>query len=130
LGQHPLRRVGPQDLQGTLAPAGLALKAALAKVPGLKVTSVEKLTQKQLADYEKSPPESLEPGLSAKRFGSITLLPIWALGPLRVEPRVNRFERVALQPIVRVNERLSLWPGGFPGGGPGAPPFWTESFRG
>ena len=35
------------------------LKAALAKVPGLKVTSVEKLTQKQLAEYEKLPQESL-----------------------------------------------------------------------
>ena len=35
------------------------LKAALAKVPGLKVTSVEKLTQEQLADYEKLPQESL-----------------------------------------------------------------------
>jgi beta-lactamase regulating signal transducer with metallopeptidase domain len=35
------------------------LKAALATVPGLKVTSVEKLTQEQLLDYEKSPQESL-----------------------------------------------------------------------
>jgi beta-lactamase regulating signal transducer with metallopeptidase domain len=35
------------------------LKAALATVPGLKVTSVEKLTQAQLLDYEKSPQESL-----------------------------------------------------------------------
>jgi beta-lactamase regulating signal transducer with metallopeptidase domain len=35
------------------------LKAALAQIPGLKVTSVEKLTQEQLADYEKSPQESL-----------------------------------------------------------------------
>ena len=35
------------------------LKAALAKVPGLKVTSVEKLTQAQLTEYEKSPQESL-----------------------------------------------------------------------
>ncbi len=35
------------------------LKAALAKVPGLKVTSVEKLTQEQLAAYEKLPQESL-----------------------------------------------------------------------
>ncbi len=35
------------------------LKAVLAKVPGLKVTSVEKLTQEQLTEYEKSPQESL-----------------------------------------------------------------------
>jgi hypothetical protein len=35
------------------------LKAALAKVPGLKVTSVKKLTQEQLAAYQKSPQESL-----------------------------------------------------------------------
>jgi beta-lactamase regulating signal transducer with metallopeptidase domain len=35
------------------------LIAALAKVPNLKVTSVEKLTQEQLADYEKLPQESL-----------------------------------------------------------------------
>jgi hypothetical protein len=34
-------------------------KAALAKVAGLKVTSVEKLTQEKLAEYEKSPQESL-----------------------------------------------------------------------
>jgi hypothetical protein len=32
---------------------------ALAQVPGLKVTSVEKLTQEQLAAYEKLPQESL-----------------------------------------------------------------------
>jgi hypothetical protein len=35
------------------------LKAALARVPGLKVTSVKKLTAAQLAEYEKSPQESL-----------------------------------------------------------------------
>jgi beta-lactamase regulating signal transducer with metallopeptidase domain len=35
------------------------LKAALAVVPGIKVTSVEKLTQETLAEYEKSPQESL-----------------------------------------------------------------------
>jgi hypothetical protein len=35
------------------------LKAALGKIPSLKVTAVEKLTQEQLADYEKSPQESL-----------------------------------------------------------------------
>ncbi len=37
------------------------LKAALAALPGIKVTSVEKLTQEQLTDYEKSPQESLTP---------------------------------------------------------------------
>jgi beta-lactamase regulating signal transducer with metallopeptidase domain len=35
------------------------LKAALAALPGIKVTSVEKLTQEQLTDYENSPQESL-----------------------------------------------------------------------
>jgi len=35
------------------------LKAALSKIPELKVTSVEKLTPEQLAAYEKSPQESL-----------------------------------------------------------------------
>jgi hypothetical protein len=35
------------------------LKAALNKLPGIKVTSVEKLTPKSLAEYEKSPQESL-----------------------------------------------------------------------
>ncbi len=35
------------------------LKAALAALPGIKVTSVEKLTQEHLLDYEKSPQESL-----------------------------------------------------------------------
>lgn len=35
------------------------LKAALAAVPGVKVTSVEKLTQEQIAEYEKLPQESL-----------------------------------------------------------------------
>jgi hypothetical protein len=34
------------------------LKAALDAVPGLKVTSVEKLTKEQLLDYEKLPQES------------------------------------------------------------------------
>jgi beta-lactamase regulating signal transducer with metallopeptidase domain len=36
------------------------LKAALGKEPGIKVTSVEKLTQKTLTEYEKSPQESLQ----------------------------------------------------------------------
>jgi hypothetical protein len=36
------------------------LKAALAKVEGIKVASVEKLTEEQLLEYEKSPQESLE----------------------------------------------------------------------
>ncbi len=35
------------------------LKAALGKVPGVKVTSVQKLTQEQLAEYDQSPQESL-----------------------------------------------------------------------
>jgi hypothetical protein len=35
------------------------LKTALAKVSGIKVTTVEKLTPKTLAEYEKSPQESL-----------------------------------------------------------------------
>jgi hypothetical protein len=41
-----------------LAYDGEELKAALEKIPELKVTSVEKLNQEQLAEYEKSPQES------------------------------------------------------------------------
>ena len=35
------------------------LKAVLAKVPGIKITSVQKLTQEQLTEYQKSPQQSL-----------------------------------------------------------------------
>ena len=42
-----------------LAYDGKQLEAALNKVPGIKVISVEKLTQKTLAEYEKLPQESL-----------------------------------------------------------------------
>jgi hypothetical protein len=35
------------------------LKASLAKVPGLKVTSVEKITAPEFITYEQSPQESL-----------------------------------------------------------------------
>ena len=42
-----------------LAYDGAQLKAALDKVPSIKVTSVEKLTDETLAAYEKSPQESL-----------------------------------------------------------------------
>jgi hypothetical protein len=52
-------RQGDKLIGSFLASDGEQLKAALAKVPELKVLSVEKLTQKQLADYEKSPQESL-----------------------------------------------------------------------
>jgi hypothetical protein len=37
------------------------LRSALNKVPGLKITSVEKLTREQLVEYEKLPQESLGP---------------------------------------------------------------------
>ena len=46
------------ELPGVLA-YGESEDAALSKVQGIKVTSVDKLTKEQLAEYEKSEQESL-----------------------------------------------------------------------
>lgn len=59
IGYFVTKKQGDKLIGSFLAYDADQLKAALAKVPGLKVTSVEKLTQEQLADYEKLPQESL-----------------------------------------------------------------------
>jgi beta-lactamase regulating signal transducer with metallopeptidase domain len=59
IGYFRTKKEGDKLIGSFLAYDPDQLKAALAKVPGLKVTSVEKLTQKQLAAYEKLPQESL-----------------------------------------------------------------------
>jgi hypothetical protein len=64
IGYFRTKKQGDKLIGSFLAYDGEELKAALSKVPGLKVTSVEKLTQEQLVEYEKSPQESFdaEPG--------------------------------------------------------------------
>jgi len=59
IGYFRTKKQGDKLIGSFLAYDPDQLKAALATVPGLKVTSVEKLTQEQLLDYEKSPQESL-----------------------------------------------------------------------
>ena len=59
IGYFRTTKQGDKLIGSFLANDGDDLKAALSKVPGLKVTSVEKLTPPQLAAYEKSPQESL-----------------------------------------------------------------------
>ena len=59
IGYFRTRKQGDKLIGSFLAYDGEQLKAALNKVPGIKVTSVEKLTQETLAEYEKSPQESL-----------------------------------------------------------------------
>jgi bla regulator protein BlaR1 len=59
IGYFRTKKQGDKLIGSFLAYDPDQLKAALAKVPGLKVTSVEKLTQEQLAAYEKLPQESL-----------------------------------------------------------------------
>ena len=59
IGYFRTKKQGDKLIGSFLAYDGDQLKTALAKVPGIKVTSVEKLTQEQLLDYEKSPQESL-----------------------------------------------------------------------
>ena len=59
IGYFRTKKEGDKLIGSFLASDGEQLKAALAKVAGLKVVSVEKLTQEQLAEYEKSPQESL-----------------------------------------------------------------------
>jgi beta-lactamase regulating signal transducer with metallopeptidase domain len=59
IGYFRTKKQGDKLVASFLAYDSDQLKAALDTVPGLKVTSVEKLTQEQLLDYEKSPQESL-----------------------------------------------------------------------
>ncbi len=59
IGYFRTQKQGDKLVASFLAYDPDQLKAALDTVPGLKVTSVEKLTQEQLLDYEKSPQESL-----------------------------------------------------------------------
>ena len=59
IGYFRTKVQGDKLIGSFLAYDGDQLKAALAKIPDLKVTSVEKLTQEQLVEYEKSTQESL-----------------------------------------------------------------------
>ncbi len=59
IGYFRTKKQGDKLVGSFLAYDGDQLKAALDALPGIKVTSVEKLTQEQLTDYEKSPQESL-----------------------------------------------------------------------
>lgn len=59
IGYFRTRKQGDKLIGSFLAYDPDQLKAALSKIPDLKVISVEKLTQKQLVDYQKSPQESL-----------------------------------------------------------------------
>jgi len=59
IGYFRTKKQGDKLIGSFLAYDGEELKTALSKVKGLKVTSVEKLTQEQLKEYEKSPQESL-----------------------------------------------------------------------
>ena len=59
IGYFRTKKQGDKLLGSFLADDGEELKKALSALPGIKVTSVEKLTQEQLVAYEKSPQESL-----------------------------------------------------------------------
>jgi copper chaperone CopZ len=59
IGYFRTTRQGDKLIGSFLAYDADQLKEALGKVPGIKVTSVEKLTKETLAKYEKSPQESL-----------------------------------------------------------------------
>ena len=62
IGYFRTKVQGDKLIGSFLAYDGDQLKAALEKIPDLKVISVEKLTQEQLAEYEKSPQQSLPGG--------------------------------------------------------------------
>ena len=62
IGYFRTKVQGDKLIGSFLAYDGDQLKTALAKIPDLKVISVEKLTQGQLVEYEKSPQESLPSG--------------------------------------------------------------------
>jgi beta-lactamase regulating signal transducer with metallopeptidase domain len=59
IGYFRTQKRGEKLVGSFLAYDADQLKAALGKVPELKVISVEKLTQQQLTEYEQSPQESL-----------------------------------------------------------------------
>ena len=59
IGYFRTKKQGDKLLGSFLASDGDQLKEALSKLPAIKVTAVEKLTQEQLAQYEKLPQESL-----------------------------------------------------------------------
>ena len=59
IGYFRTKKQGDKLIGSFLAYDPDALKSALGKVQGLKVIAVEKLTQDQLKQYEKSPQESL-----------------------------------------------------------------------
>jgi len=59
IGYFRTTKDGNKLVGSFLAYDGGQLKAALGKIPEVKVTSVEKLTQDQLVQYENSPQESL-----------------------------------------------------------------------
>jgi beta-lactamase regulating signal transducer with metallopeptidase domain len=59
IGYFRTKKEGDKLTGSFLASDPDKLKAALSKVEGVKVTSVDKLTQEQLTAYEKSPQESL-----------------------------------------------------------------------
>jgi len=58
IGYFRTKKQGDKLVGSFLANDGDQLKAALDVLPDIKVTSVEKLTQEQLTDYENSPQES------------------------------------------------------------------------
>jgi len=60
IGYFRTTKQGDKLIGSFLAYDGDQLKAALGKIPDIKVISVEKLTSASLATYEKSPQESLE----------------------------------------------------------------------
>jgi hypothetical protein len=62
IGYFRTTRQGDKLVGSFLAYDGEQLKAALERIPALKVISVDKLTAEQLAAYEKSPQESLASG--------------------------------------------------------------------
>jgi hypothetical protein len=59
IGYFRTTKQGDKLIGSFLAYDANQLKTALAKVPGIKVISVEKLTPETLAQYEKSSQESL-----------------------------------------------------------------------
>jgi len=59
IGYFRTKKQGDKLLGSFLADDGEQLKEALSKLPGIKVTGVEKLTQEQLVQYKKLPQESL-----------------------------------------------------------------------
>ena len=59
IGYFRTKKQGDKLVGSFLAYDSEQLKKALSALPVIKVTGVEKLTQKGLADYQKSPQESL-----------------------------------------------------------------------